>query len=98
MPFKIGFGYTFNGYLYLTVPYLTKDMEENPDWYTHRYDGITMADIPSRTPKHLGIIKCNEFMVNNSEYIICYVSRTIGGAAKTLNYAKRKKLKIINVV
>ena len=36
-------------------------------------------------------------MINNSDVIIAYVSNDLGGAFKTLMYAKRKNKKIINL-
>ena len=59
--------------------------------YINNYDNIIVADIPQSTPKNLQIIKTNQYMINNSDILICYVSQTFGGAAKTLEYAKSKK-------
>ena len=37
-------------------------------------------------------------MVNKSDYIICYVEHSWGGAAKTYEYARRQKhIQIINI-
>ena len=36
-------------------------------------------------------------MADNSRYLICYVEHNWGGAAKTVEYAKRKGLKIVNL-
>lgn len=77
--------------LVLVIPYLTKSIEEYKEEYYRSYDSIIMADIPYGTPKQYQILKCNEFMVNNSNYLIAYVNYSFGGAAKTLAYAKRKK-------
>ena len=44
------------------------------------------------------IKKANQYMVDNSQCMICYVRHSWGGAAKTLEYAKRKKdIEIFNV-
>ena len=37
-------------------------------------------------------------MVNEADLVIAYVMYSLGGAAKTLEYAKRKKKAIINLV
>lgn len=41
--------------------------------------------------------KRNRHMVNYSSYCICYLTKNSGGTAYTVEYAKRKKLKIINI-
>ena len=81
----------------LVIPYLTKDICQNTDFYHKRFDNILMADIPEKTPKRIYIIKANEYMINNSEFLICNVEYPWGGAAKTLEYAKRRKLQIFNL-
>ena len=59
----------------LVIPYLTKSITENKNWYLRQYDGIINSNIPN-TPKRYQIIKTNEYMINNSYAIICYVSHT----------------------
>lgn len=50
-------------------------------------------------PPRFAIIKRNEWMVNNSDFLIAYVENRFGGARKTLQYAEKKKnIKIINLV
>ena len=50
-----------------------------------------------RIPKRFAIKKSNEFMIKNSEYLVCYVNNTYSNAYKFLIYAKNKKLNIINL-
>lgn len=84
--------------LNLVIPYLTSSINECKELYYKKYDHILMADLPEKTPKKFQILKCNEYMVQNSNFIICYVQYSWGGAAKTLEYAKRKKhIKIFNL-
>ena len=84
--------------LNLVIPYLTSDINEYKELYYEKYNHILMADIPERTPKKLQILKCNEYMVNSSDFIICYVQHSWGGAATTLEYARKKKhMKIFNL-
>ncbi len=82
---------------FLVIPYLTKKTEIGAAHYQSIYDGIIIADIPAATPKKFMISKCNQYMINSSEYLICFVKHTWGGAAKTLEYAKKKKLIITNI-
>ena len=83
--------------LNLILPYLTADLYNNKEIHT-RYDNILIADIPPNTPRRFHIIKANEYMINHSSFLICYVDHPWGGAAKTLEYAKRKThIKIFNL-
>ncbi len=81
----------------LVIPYLTKEINEYKELYYKKYDHILVADIGFNTPKTLHIIKANEYMVKNCQFLICYINHTWGGAAKTYSYAKRKRLQIYNV-
>ncbi|MBE6536399.1 MAG: DUF1273 family protein [Ruminococcaceae bacterium] len=48
-------------------------------------------------PLRFAILKRNEWMMKNADLIIAYVKRNYGGAYKSLQVAKRKKKKIINI-
>ena len=48
-------------------------------------------------PLRFAISKKNEWMMTNADLIIAYVNRSYGGAYKSLQVAKRKKKKIINI-
>ncbi|MBQ7348842.1 MAG: DUF1273 domain-containing protein, partial [Clostridia bacterium] len=41
--------------------------------------------------------KRNVFMVDNSQFLVCYLRDNKGGTFNTVNYAKRKNIEIINV-
>ena len=83
--------------LYLVIPYLTNKITENKQRYYKNYDCILIADIPEKTPRRYQIIKTNEYMINNSDFLICYIDHLWGGAAKTFEYAGRKEINIINL-
>ena len=69
--------------LILVIPYFTKKIEGYRDWYEKNYDKIMLADIPVTTPGKYKIIKANEYMVENSDFLICYIDHTWGGSYKT---------------
>ena len=78
--------------LELVLPYLKKDgIPQN------LYDSVIIANMPDNTPNRLKILKANEYMVNNCDYLICYVNNSFGGAAKTLEYANKKRKVLINL-
>lgn len=84
--------------LYLVLPYITKVIDKHRYQYYQEYDAMLMADIPDKTPIKYRIIKCNEYMVNECDFLICYVKYSWGGASRTLEYAKRKNhIEIINI-
>lgn len=84
--------------LCLVIPYLTEEIEKYKEYYYKNYDVILMADIPLNTPHKFRILKCNQYMVKNSDFLICFVEFSFGGAAKTLEYAKKRNINIINIV
>lgn len=43
------------------------------------------------------IHKRNKFLVDSSYYCVCYQTKEEGGTAFTVNYARKKGLKIINL-
>ncbi len=84
--------------LNLVIPYLTSGINEYREVYYKKYDNILMAALPKNTPKKFQILKCNEYMVNSSDFLVCYVKHGWGGAAQTVEYARRKKhIKIYNL-
>lgn len=83
--------------LELILPYITKSIRDYKEMFYKNYDTITIANMPEHTPVKFRILKCNQYMVDCFDYLIAYVNRSFGGAAKTLEYAKRKtKIKIFN--
>ena len=65
--------------------------------YSEIFDESIYPDI-EKTPPRFAIVKRNEWMINNSDFLIAYVEHNWGGAAKTLEYAKKKKhIKTINI-
>ena len=48
-------------------------------------------------PPRFSISKRNEWMMTNTDVVIAYVNHSYGGAYKSLQVAKRRKRKIINI-
>ncbi len=68
-----------------------KDMQRMGIYDTSIYPPI------ENTPPKFAISKRNEWMMANADLVIVYVNRTYGGAYQSLQAAKRKKKKIINI-
>ena len=83
--------------IYIT-PYLcTSKRKKEEFWYNSNiYDSVIYPPLESVPPK-FAITKRNEWMVNQADLIIAFVNQSYGGAYKSLNYAKRKKKRIINL-
>lgn len=48
-------------------------------------------------PKRFGISFRNDFMVNESDTIVCYITHDMGGAARFVGKAKKKGKSVINL-
>ena len=81
--------------LIFITPYLDKSYSKL-DFAKNHYDDIIFPPIES-VPRKFAILKRNEWMVEQADLVIAYVKYSWGGAAKALEYAKRKKKRIINI-
>ena len=68
----------------LVLAYLNREVDAS------RYDGTTYPPLESVPPRY-AIVKRNEWMVQKSDVVISGVTHGWGGAAKTLEFAHRKK-------
>ena len=81
--------------LIFITPYLDKNYNKL-ELAKSYYDEIIFPPIES-VPRKFAILKRNEWMVDSADLVIAFVKYSWGGAAKTLEYAKRKKVPIINI-
>ncbi len=72
----------------LVIPYL------NRDYNTELYDDTTYPPLET-VPMKFAISRRNEWMVDQADVVVAYVIHGWGGAAATLEYAKRKGKTII---
>ena len=72
----------------LVLAYLNREID------TSGYDGTTYPPLETVPPRY-AILKRNEWMVCVSDVVISGVTHGWGGAAKTLDYAKRRGKVII---
>lgn len=85
-----------NGKVIFVTPYIDKVYLENCDSVIAACDETIYPDIES-VPKRLAIVERNRRVVDMSDLIICYINRTWGGAFKAIEYAHKRKKKIINL-
>ena len=77
----------------LVLPYAVTDLE----FYEKYYDNILIPDSVYRVHPKSAILLRNRWMVEQSDLVIVYVTRDIGGAYTAMKYAKRLNKKIINL-
>ncbi|MBM6830310.1 hypothetical protein H9X85_12490 [Anaerotignum lactatifermentans] len=75
--------------LVLILPYLNRRKDISP------CDSSLYPPLES-VPKKLAIVRRNQWMVEQADVVVDYVLHSWGGAAMTLEYAKRKKKRIIS--
>lgn len=78
----------------LVLPYYRPHIDEYDKAWYQRFDSVITPEF-EKTPYQYRIIKANQYMVDSADVIIAHVTSQIGGAAKTLDYARRKKKRII---
>lgn len=74
--------------LILVLPYLNNNI------ITDGYDETIYPPLES-VPKKFAILRRNEWMVQEGDIVVTYVNHGWDGAAKTLQYARRKRKRII---
>jgi len=84
--------------LVFVTPYITTSQQKKMKYYIDNrlYDSVLYPPIEKALPR-FAITKRNEWMVSCADLVISCVFRTYGGAYKTLQYARRKKKRIIDL-
>lgn len=74
----------------LVIPYMTLEYQERVKYLQDYYDEIIYPPLEN-VPKKFAILRRNEWMVDHAGVVIAYVLYSWGGAAHTLEYAKKKR-------
>lgn len=74
----------------LVLPYIDRQFLERIAVFKNRFDETIYPPLEN-VPKKYAIIRRNEWMVDSADIVIACVRYSWGGAARTLDYAKRKK-------
>ena len=83
--------------LTFVTPYITESYQTNRLQYQKDlFDHILYPPIEQVPPK-FAIIYRNKYMVDNSDFVIAFISRKFGGAYKTYSYAEKNKKAIYNI-
>ena len=72
------------------LAYMPKENDEQHQEIARLFDEAIYPNL-ERVPPRVAILKRNEWMVDNSDFLIAYIEHTWGGAYKTLEYARKKQ-------
>ena len=78
----------------LVLPYIDQPFLDRIEIFKNHFDE-TIYPLLESVPRKYAIIRRNEWMVDSADIVIAYVTYSWGGAARTLEYAKRKNKNII---
>lgn len=76
--------------LYLMLAYLPKPGQ---DIHADGFDGTIFPEGMETVPRKLAILRLNQFVLKESDYLIAYIDHEYGGAYQTLEYAQRQERK-----
>ena len=85
-----------NTKLILITPYLDKWLNERKDIFEKLYDEVIYPQI-EHVPQKFAIIKRNEWMIAQADYLFAYVRTHYGGAYRTLLFAHKHKKPYTNL-
>lgn len=77
-----------NATIVFITPYLNKWLNDRKSTIEACYDTTIYPPIEN-TPQNLAVLKRNEWMVGQADYVFAYVKAHYGGAYKTLLYAHK---------
>ena len=81
--------------LYIFPAYYPNNAKQ--DWmYDNDYD-LMYPEEMSKVPPQVAILRRNECIAKNADYIVCYVARKSGGSFKAVEKARKYDKKIINL-
>lgn len=78
----------------LVVPYYRPLADREEKAWHQRFDQVVVPALED-TPYPYRIVKANQYMVDRAAVVVAYVTARTGGAAKTLEYARRKQKRIV---
>lgn len=78
------------------TPYITQSYQYRNEQMKRRFNDIIYPPIEN-VPYRYAIIRRNEWMIDSADIIIACVKYSWGGAARTLEYARRKRKNIIQI-
>ena len=83
--------------LIFVTPYIREEYQKaHLGFHNERYDGMVYPPIEN-IPLKFAILYRNKYMVEESDFVIAYITHNYGGAYKMYSYAKSKGKNVINI-
>ena len=67
------------------------------DWISEQDYDLIYPDEVANAPSQVAILRRNDYIAENADYIVCYITHNSGGAYKAVEKAKKHNKKIINL-
>ena len=67
------------------------------DWMDDNDYDLMYPDEVAKAPPQVAILRRNEYIAKNTDYIVCYIKHKSGGAYKAVEIARKYDKKIINL-
>ena len=67
------------------------------DWIDEQDYDLIYPDEVANAPAQVAILRRNDYIAKNADYIVCYITHNSGGAYKAVQKAKKYNKKIINL-
>ena len=83
--------------LTLVLPYQKASIEKNIKDYENYYDNIEICETSGICHYKKAFKVRNEYMVDRADMVICFVSKSSGGAYRAMEYALKCDKEIINL-
>lgn len=83
--------------LILIKPYFTNEINTYGKSYEQLYDALIVPDELANIHYKAAIGKRNQWMIDHSNIVLCYVHRNYGGAYQAIKYAKKQQKPVINI-
>ena len=81
----------------LVLPYETAEFRDNTDSYKDYYTEVEICEQAAAAHFRAAIQIRNKAMVDRSDLIVCCIEHNNGGAYKTIMYAEKQGVPIINI-
>ena len=71
--------------------------EAKMEWVDAQDYDLIYPDEVANAPAQVAILRRNDYIAKNADYIVCYINRKSGGAYKAVEKARKYNKKIINL-
>ena len=83
--------------LTLVLPYFSNKLNRDKEYYVSFYDDVIIPTEVVGCHYKEAIKKRNQWMIDNTLYVISYIRKNEGGAFSATNYAKKNNKYIISI-